>query len=229
MPQGSKVIVNIYLIFNPINPHLLGSNHIQVILLVVHLMFSSVIGEHIKLKLSKSIPPFNLKILINLILGEALAVRARGMGSKSWRLLCYVIFEWPLGIILKWRYTIFDFLTPLSFPSIIPLCYWVEKSITSTFVTQFMNAPCFQPTKGTDYFESNCAVNPVGMCQFRPVKGRILKTVDSVYQNVKTIEDCRQKCVEANYRYRQTMFIGGRDQVLVNRGPALSFVDKVRL
>ena len=58
----------------------------------------------------------------------------------------------------------------------------------------------FQSKKGTDYLENNCAVNPVGMCQFKPVKGRILKTVDSVFQNVKTIEDCRQKCIESNYR-----------------------------
>ena len=86
--------------FKPHSGHFVGT---------VHLMFSSVICVQNKLKFSKSIPPFNLKILINLILGKALAVRARGMGSKSWWLLCYVIFEWPLGIILKWRYTIWTF------------------------------------------------------------------------------------------------------------------------
>jgi hypothetical protein len=57
-----------------------------------------------------------------------------------------------------------------------------------------------QPQKGTDYLENNCAASAVGMCQFKPVKGRILKTVDTVAQNVKSIDDCRQRCVDANYR-----------------------------
>ena len=38
-------------------------------------------------------------------------------------------------------------------------------------------------------------------CNFKATKGRILKTVDSVYQNVTTLEECRLKCVGANFRY----------------------------
>ena len=37
-------------------------------------------------------------------------------------------------------------------------------------------------------------------CNFKATKGRILKTVDSVYQNVTSLEDCRLKCVAANFR-----------------------------
>ena len=37
-------------------------------------------------------------------------------------------------------------------------------------------------------------------CNFKAVKGRILKTVDSVYQNITSIEECRLKCVRAAFR-----------------------------
>lgn len=37
-------------------------------------------------------------------------------------------------------------------------------------------------------------------CNFKPTKGKILKTVDSVYQNVTTLDECRLKCVNANFR-----------------------------
>jgi len=51
-----------------------------------------------------------------------------------------------------------------------------------------------------DYFESNCIVDPAGTCQFKVVKGRILKTVDSVFQNVASVDDCKIRCMSANYR-----------------------------
>ena len=37
-------------------------------------------------------------------------------------------------------------------------------------------------------------------CNFKPTKGRILKTVDAVYQNITSLEECRLKCVNANFR-----------------------------
>lgn len=52
----------------------------------------------------------------------------------------------------------------------------------------------------SDYFESNCVVEPNKLCDFKPTKGRILKTVDSVHQDVKTVEECKEKCVNAPYR-----------------------------
>ena len=64
-----------------------------------------------------------------------------------------------------------------------------------------------------DYFESNCdgrsdadgrsTISPdpaAAICKFRQVRGRILKTVDSVYSGVRSMEECKRKCVGANYR-----------------------------
>ena len=51
-----------------------------------------------------------------------------------------------------------------------------------------------------EYMESNCASDPVSECQFRPIKGLILKTVDSVYQNIASIEMCKQLCISADFR-----------------------------
>lgn len=44
---------------------------------------------------------------------------------------------------------------------------------------------------GTDYMESNCITDPNKMCDFRAVDGKILKTVDSVYQEVASETDCK--------------------------------------
>ena len=48
--------------------------------------------------------------------------------------------------------------------------------------------------------ESNCAEDPISECQFRPIRGQILKTVDSVFQNVLSLDDCRDLCIKADYR-----------------------------
>lgn len=38
------------------------------------------------------------------------------------------------------------------------------------------------------------------MCEFKPSKGRILKTVDSIYQNITTVDECKEKCINSPYR-----------------------------
>jgi hypothetical protein len=48
--------------------------------------------------------------------------------------------------------------------------------------------------------ENNCVDDPVKLCEFQKLEGRILKTVDSVFQDVSTIDDCRQLCLTAPYR-----------------------------
>jgi len=58
----------------------------------------------------------------------------------------------------------------------------------------------FKISQDFDYMESNCASDPVSQCQFRPMRGQILKTVDSVYQNVNNLEECRELCINADYR-----------------------------
>lgn len=52
----------------------------------------------------------------------------------------------------------------------------------------------------TEYFESNCVDDPVKMCGFQKTPGRILKTVDAVYQDVESIDACKSLCIESGFR-----------------------------
>lgn len=51
-----------------------------------------------------------------------------------------------------------------------------------------------------DYGENNCIQEARGICDFKPVQNRILKTVDSIYQDIKSEPECRKKCLQASYR-----------------------------
>ena len=51
-----------------------------------------------------------------------------------------------------------------------------------------------------DYLENNCIYEPNKLCEFHKIQNRILKTVDSIYQEVATLEECKQKCLNAPYR-----------------------------
>lgn len=53
---------------------------------------------------------------------------------------------------------------------------------------------------GTDYLENNCAEEPNKLCEFKRLSGRILKTVDSVYQDVSNVDECRELCLNSPYR-----------------------------
>ena len=44
------------------------------------------------------------------------------------------------------------------------------------------------------------ATEPRKMCDFKPLEGKILKTVDSVYQDVKNLEECQQRCLTGQYK-----------------------------
>jgi len=48
-----------------------------------------------------------------------------------------------------------------------------------------------------DYIESNCVSDPLKMCDFTRLDGRILKTVDSIHQDVASLEQCRQMCLQS--------------------------------
>uniref|UniRef100_A0A0K2U2F7 Putative LOC100169340 [Acyrthosiphon pisum] n=1 Tax=Lepeophtheirus salmonis TaxID=72036 RepID=A0A0K2U2F7_LEPSM len=50
------------------------------------------------------------------------------------------------------------------------------------------------------YLENNCVDDPVKLCDFQLLKHKIMKTVDSVYQDVPTMEACRDLCLAAPYR-----------------------------
>ncbi|RWS29593.1 uncharacterized protein B4U80_07753, partial [Leptotrombidium deliense] len=54
-------------------------------------------------------------------------------------------------------------------------------------------------TDSIDYLENNCIDDPQE-CDFKIVKGRVLNTVDNVYHNVSSFEECRLKCLHSKYR-----------------------------
>ncbi|KAM8707282.1 hypothetical protein ACLKA7_011385 [Drosophila subpalustris] len=58
----------------------------------------------------------------------------------------------------------------------------------------------FQPKPGTDYLENHCIEEPNKLCEFKRLPGRILKTVDSVYQEVSSVDECRELCLNSPYR-----------------------------
>ncbi|XP_058813376.1 uncharacterized protein LOC131677531 [Topomyia yanbarensis] len=58
----------------------------------------------------------------------------------------------------------------------------------------------FQSADGSDYLENNCAEEPTKLCEFKRMSGRILKTVDSVYQDVASVDECRELCLSSPYR-----------------------------
>ena len=45
-----------------------------------------------------------------------------------------------------------------------------------------------------DYLENTCQPHQEGVCEFKPVLGALLKTVDSVHNNVASIGDCQKLC-----------------------------------
>ncbi|XP_037808095.1 uncharacterized protein LOC119601322 [Lucilia sericata] len=57
-----------------------------------------------------------------------------------------------------------------------------------------------EPYDGADYLENNCAEEPSKLCEFKRISGKILKTVDSVYQDINSIEECRELCLNSPYR-----------------------------
>ncbi|CAD6992664.1 unnamed protein product [Ceratitis capitata] len=58
----------------------------------------------------------------------------------------------------------------------------------------------FQQQNTVDYLENNCADEPNKLCEFKRLPGRILKTVDSVYQDIGSIDECRDLCLNSPYR-----------------------------
>lgn len=51
-----------------------------------------------------------------------------------------------------------------------------------------------------DYGENNCIQEARGICDFKSLSNKILKTVDSIYQDIKSEPECRKRCLQAPYR-----------------------------
>lgn len=58
----------------------------------------------------------------------------------------------------------------------------------------------FRPLENSDFLENNCVDDPVRLCEFQKMEGRILKTVDSVYQDVEGLDECKRLCLTASFR-----------------------------
>ncbi|XP_050303993.1 uncharacterized protein LOC126741569 isoform X2 [Anthonomus grandis grandis] len=58
----------------------------------------------------------------------------------------------------------------------------------------------FISADGYDYMENNCIEEPTKLCEFKKLNGRILKTVDSVYQDVGSLDECKELCLNSPYR-----------------------------
>jgi len=60
--------------------------------------------------------------------------------------------------------------------------------------------PGFAAQEGVDYMEINCVTDPNELCLYNKVRGKILKTVDAVYQAIASEEDCQDLCKNAPFR-----------------------------
>lgn len=67
--------------------------------------------------------------------------------------------------------------------------------------------------EGAEYFETNCVDDPVKMCDFQRTEGRILKTVDAVFQDVEDEEECKTLCLNSNFRCHSFDFGDTGDKV----------------
>ena len=74
--------------------------------------------------------------------------------------------------------------------------------------------PVFNPADNSDYLEINCAITePKKLCLYDETKGKILKTVDSVYQAIASKEDCEDLCNNAPFRCHSYDFNDTGDNV----------------
>ncbi|XP_065569020.1 uncharacterized protein LOC136032661 [Artemia franciscana] len=58
----------------------------------------------------------------------------------------------------------------------------------------------FSTSNGSFYMESNCVDDNVKLCDFVKKEGRILKTVDAVFEDIESFEDCKKLCLDGNFR-----------------------------
>lgn len=54
-----------------------------------------------------------------------------------------------------------------------------------------------QPDERWQHVQNACAPRPTGVCRFRKLKGRMLKTVDALFEHVTDEPSCRQLCLQS--------------------------------
>ncbi|KAF2364740.1 PAN/Apple domain [Trinorchestia longiramus] len=50
-----------------------------------------------------------------------------------------------------------------------------------------------------DYMELSCALKPDRMCEFQSIREKIMKTVDAVHLDTASTDECRQRCLDADF------------------------------
>lgn len=60
--------------------------------------------------------------------------------------------------------------------------------------------PVFEEAVGVHYMEVNCVSDPTRLCLYSRERGKILKTVDAVYQAIASEQDCQDLCNNAPFR-----------------------------
>ncbi|XP_050723631.1 uncharacterized protein LOC127002106 [Eriocheir sinensis] len=66
---------------------------------------------------------------------------------------------------------------------------------------------------GAVYAEVACVPKPQKMCEFTRMPGRILKTVDAVYRDLQTTEECRERCMKSDFTCYSFDFMSAGDQI----------------
>ncbi|CAL4123343.1 unnamed protein product, partial [Meganyctiphanes norvegica] len=70
-----------------------------------------------------------------------------------------------------------------------------------------------QPDDSIDYLELACVTKPERMCEFQRFPGKILKTVDAVYQDVQSEEECKERCLNADFACYSYDFMSAGEEI----------------
>ena len=125
--------------------------------------------------------------------------------AAKWQRVDKYLWKWNLMTNYMKRWEKYE--THLSFFRLnFRSALWIEEdkdcSLLGVDRHVMAGTTTFQPSEGTDYLERNCVVGePRRLCIYDRVKGKILKTVDSVYQAIDSREDCEDLCNTAPFRY----------------------------
>ncbi|KAB7499183.1 hypothetical protein Anas_00574 [Armadillidium nasatum] len=65
----------------------------------------------------------------------------------------------------------------------------------------------------SDLIEVSCKSMPQKLCEFQPMKGKILKTVDSVYQDVEDLDQCKERCLSENFECNSYDFMSAGTKI----------------
>ena len=67
--------------------------------------------------------------------------------------------------------------------------------------------PGFRELQGVDYMEINCVSESSRLCLYERVRGKILKTVDAVYQAIASVDDCKVNDHTRKYSEKATCLV----------------------